>query len=93
MHLYVVGHRMRLDDVDALVHAASPDAFSDVVAQFRVNRLSSVSRCEHDVVFAIPFRVRQTRHFVVFGWHNIKVLLGPGATEHCNCAPKEDFFS
>ena len=91
-HVYVVGHRVRLDDVDALVHAASPDVFADVGAELGVNRLPSVFRREHDVVFAIPFRVRQTRHFVVFGWHNIKVLLGPRATEHCNCTPKEDFF-
>ena len=75
-HVYVIGHRVRLDDVDAFVHAASPDVFPDVGAKLGVNRLPPVLRGEHDMVFAIPFCVRQTRHFVVLKWHNIKVLLG-----------------
>ena len=75
-HVYVIGHRVRLDDVDAFVHAASPDVFPDVGAKLGVNRLPPVLRGEHDMVFAIPFGVRQTRHFVVLKWHNIKVLLG-----------------
>lgn len=91
-HVYVIGHGVRLDDVDPFVHAASPDVLPDVGAQFRVNSLSPVLGREHDVVFAIPFRVRQTRHFVVLKWHNIKVLLGPKATEHCNCTPRRTFF-
>lgn len=44
------------------------------------------------MVFAVPFRIRQTRHFVVLKWHNLKVLLGPRATEQCNCTPSEDFY-
>ena len=92
-HVYVIGHGMRLDDVDPFVHAASPDVLPDVGAQFRVNRLPPVLGREHDMVFAIPFRVGQARHLVVLKWHNIKVLLGPRATEHCNCTPPEDFFS
>lgn len=68
--------RVRLDDVDAFVHAASPDVFPDVGAKLGVNRLPPVLRGGHDMVFAIPFGVRQTRHFVVLKWHNIKVLLG-----------------
>ena len=73
-HVYVIGHRVRLDDVDAFVHAASPDVFPDVGAKLGVNRLPPVLRGEHDVVFAIPLRVRKARHFVVLSWHNTFVL-------------------
>ena len=77
-HVYVVRHRVGLDYLDPFVHAAPPDVLPDVGPQRREDRLPPVFRREHDVVLAVPLRVRKAGDFVVLPWHNVCAVLSSG---------------
>jgi len=77
-HVYVVGHRVGLYYLDPFAHAASSDVLPDVRAELREDRLPPVFRREHDVVLAVPLRVRKAGDFVVLPWHNNDVVLSSG---------------
>ena len=89
--MYVVGHRVGLDDLHPLVHAAPADVLADVGAQLGVYRLTTILRGEHDVVLAVPLRVREARDLIVLAWHNSKDLRASRTIGRCHCMPPEVF--
>ena len=51
------------------------DVFPDVRPELREDRLPPAFGREHDVVLAVPLRVRKAGDLVVLPWHNIDVVL------------------
>lgn len=69
-HVHMVGHQMPLYYLHALVGAEPAQYLPHALPVLVVDDLSSILRCEHDVVLAEPPRVRQAvrllRHIVAF---------------------------
>jgi hypothetical protein len=55
--MHVIGHQMPFLDPAFLLRRKSLENFPKVLAQLAVKALSAAFGNEHDVVFAVPFRV------------------------------------
>jgi hypothetical protein len=56
-HVHVVSHQMSLLNPTLLLLRQVPEYLSQVLPQFRVQRLAATFRDEHHVVFALPLRM------------------------------------
>jgi hypothetical protein len=56
-HVHVIRQKMTLLDPALLLLGQLPEHLPEMRPQLRIQRLSPALRNEHDVVFALPFRV------------------------------------
>ena len=62
--MYVIRHQMSFQNLYSFVFTQCPYYFLQALSILIVNYFSSILWCEYDMVFAHPFRMRQTICFI-----------------------------